>query len=302
DNVGRILLSIISFQRLKDKYPDDYKGGILAIDEIDATLYPASQVKMLDSLISLCSNISVQIIATTHSLHLLEKIGDLKKIRGRDKQFNTIFLKKTDGEIVVKENPSYDNMVHNLNVTIGKVAEVKKLIVYTEDNECIHFTKAILKRKFKHLSFPEITLGCKNLIQLGQKKIDSFSYPNSVVILDGDARADLNKYRLKNYICLPGDVSPESLLAKFLISLPDKSPFWEEKTKYYSKQICFKDYNLSDITSCRVKAKKWYNQQLDLGAWGKQAGNAFKYLLDTMPEERSVFLDDFEKLYNAILS
>lgn len=301
DNIGRILLSIISFQRLKNNHPHAYKGGILAIDEIDATLYPASQVKMLDSLISLCSKISVQVIATTHSLHLLEKINDLKKMRGRDKQFNTIFLKKTDGEVEVQENPSYEDMVHHLNVTIGKEVEAKKVIVYTEDNECIHFTKAILKRRFKNLVFPEVTLGCRNLIQLGQKKVDSFIYPNAIVILDGDARADLQKSRLKNYICLPGSLSPESLLADFLSKLSDRSPFWTEKNKHYSKQVCFKDYDLDDITSCRVKAKAWYNQQLDSGAWGQKAGNAFKYFLDTIQNEKNDFLNEFEKLYEAIL-
>lgn len=42
-NIGRIILAIFSFKRLKEKYFSQYKGGILLIDEIDATLYGYSQ-------------------------------------------------------------------------------------------------------------------------------------------------------------------------------------------------------------------------------------------------------------------
>src|SRR5690606_768575 len=45
DNLGKILLAILSFKRLKEKYPNEYSKGVLVIDEIDTTLYPASQVK-----------------------------------------------------------------------------------------------------------------------------------------------------------------------------------------------------------------------------------------------------------------
>lgn len=47
DNLGKIILALFSFKRLHDKYPRQYKGGILAIDEMDATMYPASQVELL---------------------------------------------------------------------------------------------------------------------------------------------------------------------------------------------------------------------------------------------------------------
>lgn len=42
DNLSKILLSILSFKKLQEKYKNDYKGGILAIDEIDASFYPGS--------------------------------------------------------------------------------------------------------------------------------------------------------------------------------------------------------------------------------------------------------------------
>ena len=39
DNVGRIILAVLSMIRLKKKYPNEYKGGIICIDEVESTLY-----------------------------------------------------------------------------------------------------------------------------------------------------------------------------------------------------------------------------------------------------------------------
>ena len=47
ENVGRILLSILSFKRLKDKYKEKYQGGLLFLDEVDASLYGFSQRKII---------------------------------------------------------------------------------------------------------------------------------------------------------------------------------------------------------------------------------------------------------------
>jgi hypothetical protein len=300
DNLGRILLAVISFQRLKEKHPKDYKGGILAIDEIDATLYPASQVKLLESLPAICSDLNLQIIATTHSLHLLEKVTELKSGKGREKQFNTIYLTKMDNRILVEENPSFEKITHNLNVTIGKAVQGKKISIYTEDSECAHFTKALLGRSFNNLNFIDVTLGCGNLIELGKKKVSSFSYPNAIVVLDGDANKALTKARLKNYICLPGLNNPETMLAKFLSDLPDSDPFWKSKNSGYSKQFCFKDFKLSEIKNCRIKAKKWYNQQLETGAWGRQASYVFNCFISSIAQEKKSFVDQFKNIYDSM--
>ena len=45
--MGKIILALLSFKRLKEKYPKGYKGGILLIDELDATMYPGSQERLL---------------------------------------------------------------------------------------------------------------------------------------------------------------------------------------------------------------------------------------------------------------
>lgn len=74
DNLGKIILALFSFKRLHDKYPRQYKGGILAIDEMDATMYPASQVELLKILRRYASKLNLQILFTANNL--------LKQTRG----------------------------------------------------------------------------------------------------------------------------------------------------------------------------------------------------------------------------
>lgn len=303
DNLGKILLAILSFKRLKANHPEEYQGGILAIDEIDATLYPGSQVQLLELLASISSKDKIQIIATTHSLQMLEKLSELKRMRGRGKQFNTVYLTKQDNKILAEETPSFEDILHNLNVSLGNSEEVKTISVYTEDVECIQFAKAILQGNKFHLKYEPLTMGCNNYLELGRKKVPSFQHPNSIVVLDGDVRNKLPKgpATLKNYICLPGELNPESLLADFLEALPDAHPFWKQKKSHYSHQVCFRNYDIDEIKANRITAKKWYQEQVKSGAWGRGANNVYKHYLATIPEHKKAFVEQFTKIYKSSL-
>lgn len=71
DNLGQILLSVFSFKKLKETLKEHYKGGILLIDEIDATLYAAAQIKLIDFLLEYSKILNLQIFFTTHSMVIL---------------------------------------------------------------------------------------------------------------------------------------------------------------------------------------------------------------------------------------
>ena len=301
DNLAKILLSVLSFKRLKECYPSVYEGGILAIDEIDATLYPGSQIKLLNALSNFCSKYKIQVVATTHSLQLLKEADSLRKQRGRKKQFHTVYLRRQDTRIILDENPAFERILHNLNLSLDKTPQLKKIDIYTEDKETIHFTKALLKRNFSSLNFVDCSLGCQEFIGLARRKVPSFTYPNSIVVLDGDTKDSLKNKRLKNFLCLPGLKSPESMLAMYLNGLADDSRFWTEKNQDYSKQHCFQTYNLHEILGCRIKAKSWYNEQLASDVWGREGGLAFKYLLTSIEEEVTDFIRKFKALYDELI-
>lgn len=75
DNLGQIISSLLSFNKLKSELKENYQGGLLLIDEIDATLYAGSQIKLVEKLFNLAKNLKVQIIFTTHSIEILEYLS-----------------------------------------------------------------------------------------------------------------------------------------------------------------------------------------------------------------------------------
>lgn len=149
DNLSKIILALFSFRRLKEKYPNDYKGGILAIDELDATMYPASQKQLLKVLRTYSSKLKLQIFFTTHSLSLLESIDDLivecTQKDATKNQVKLIYLKRQDENIIINDRASFRNITLNLQVMQGIVKPVRKIPVYTEDKENIVFAKYLLR-------------------------------------------------------------------------------------------------------------------------------------------------------------
>ncbi|AZG33898.1 AAA family ATPase [Shewanella psychromarinicola] len=308
DNIGKILLAILSFKRLKSEYPNDYKGGIIAIDEIDSTLYPGSQVKLIKNLLKFSVKYDIQFIATTHSLTMIKEVDKLVNDQKRKGQATNIFLRKANSNILADINLPYAAMKNNLNVSLGNHTP-PKIPVYTEDPEAIDFAKAALGKKFKYIDFKDCKLGCSQFLDLIERKVESFLFPSSIIILDGDViptkayKKYLNKKLQKNIVLLPGTVNPETVLATYLSELDDTDSFWTPTSSVmtYTKQFCFSNYTLEDIKSDRVKAKKWYNEQKDTGAWGaRNASKIFKKWFEEHPEEKRRFVNDFEDLYNLV--
>lgn len=105
-------------------------------------------------------------------------------------------------------------------------------------------------------------MGCDNYIELIKKKITPFLFPQSCVILDGDALNKVNKMNWskigtpKNVFCLPGTASPERELAEFLLNeVRDADTFWASVNNDYSRYVCFKDYTIEEIQSDRKKSQ-----------------------------------------------
>lgn len=121
DNIGQIVSSLLSFQKLKDELDLEYEGGILLIDEIDASLYAGSQIKLMDKLYRFAVNLNLQIIFTTHSLEIL---NHLESKTGDETIINHLVIR--DGSVENVVNPTYNyvankikNQVQNENKIIG---------------------------------------------------------------------------------------------------------------------------------------------------------------------------------------
>lgn len=298
DNIGKILLAILSFKRLQSKHGRAYQGGILVIDELDATLYPASQLKLLEALRKFSSQLKLQIIFTTHSLNILEKACGLQDDPRILNQIKVVYLEKVDKNVKVIDDIPFDSIRNKLNVAMSLQVAPKKISVFTEDKEGQIFLKAIIKRKSSLYKFIDITMGSDNFIELVRKKTPGFKYLESLIVLDGDAGSEAGKMKRikaeKNILLLPGKRSPERLLAEFLNDLLESSPIWKTIHRDYTKQFVFANFSIDQIQNDRTKAKEWFNEQKKF--WGVLCSKVITPWINANPSIVKKFEEEFDTI------
>lgn len=316
DNLGKILLALLSFKRLHDKYKKSFKGGLLFIDELDATMYPGSQRKLLDLLRSFSTKYNIQIVFTTHSLTLL-KLG-YNLMQEADDNLATkdsiqiIYLEKKDNHIEISEKFPFSAVENRLQNITAPPKQLSKLKIYTEDPEAVTLAKALLNKSgiLKRLDFTKYKFGKGNLINLMQIGVEEFRYPNSIIIFDGDVSTDtgsinnLKKIKDKcNWIFLPSSYSPEVLLGKYLNELSDLNPLWDEIYPDYNRSVCFDKYKPDRIFNDREVAKKWFQEQSSLYKdWCLKIVNSWKRASKENEEVVKNFIANFVSLSNNIAS
>lgn len=316
DNLGKILLALLSFKRLHDKYKHSYRGGLLFIDELDATMYPGSQRKLLEVLRSFSTKYNIQVVFTTHSLTLLRLAYNLMQeadsIPATKDSIQIIYLEKKDDKIGISEKFPYAAVENRLQHITSPRKQLPKIKIYTEDAEAVAVTKALLKRSgfLNRLDFTKYKFGKDNFINLMQIGVAEFRYPNSIIIFDGDVSADekaiakLNKIKCKcNWLMLPSKDSPEVLLAKYLFGLSDNNPLWESIYPDYNKTVCFGNYKLEDIVQKREIAKLWFLEQSGhYPHWCLKIINSWKKSSQENEDEVKKFIANFVELSNNIAS
>lgn len=308
DNLGKIVLALLSFKRLYEKYHDAYKGGILAIDELDSSLYPASQMKLFTELRHYAAKYKIQIIFTTHSLSLLEEAcrqyQESQTHNNSKGQVQVLYLEKQNERIILTNVKNYQTIKNRLNVSMDRELP-KRLTIYTEDEEGQAFVKNLVPYKWRsRFVFESCSLGCDNYIELIRKRITPFLLPQSCIILDGDAAEKVKRLSWsrigspKSVICLPGAQSPERELAEFLFNkVRDDNPFWRSLNNDYSRQVCFKDYTIEEIRVDRNKAKAWFKSQTDI--WGRISNKAIALWSREHNDEIVAFQNELKVAYNV---
>ncbi len=285
DNIGQIITALISFKRLQTSQGDNYKGGILLIDELDASLFPAAQMKLIEKLDKKAQELNLQIFFTTHSLEVLSETS-------KKQNSKVIYLDKNCGKILPKYDLDIDELKKDLLV-LGPDAlkEIRrKKFVYCEDEEAVDMLKNILPKEVKdNIEIFPTKLGKDQLKDIARKKIPDFK--KSLIVLDGDTTTG----RISNVICLPGNFGPDRLIYDFL-KLLDASIFGQIKDGY-TKQFCFREINTLDSSGddvrTRDKLKRWYKEQRK--NWGRSSSRVWKLWMDQNEEIASVFKEEFKK-------
>ncbi|WP_171481100.1 AAA family ATPase [Acinetobacter oleivorans] len=203
DSLSSIATALASFKNLQTKMGEQYPGGILIIDEVEAGLHPRAQRNLIQTLKTQAKELKLQIIMTTHSLTIIKETLDEnlpKKYRVDD----VIYLMDTNVPYVM-ENPSYlkiknDMLLEEVQPEIldkPTVVLPPKMYVYFEDLEAYDFFSAILRANKitdtmssfgRELCLVPAKLGCHNLLNLSKS---TPHFKDSLIILDSDT-ADLS--------------------------------------------------------------------------------------------------------------
>lgn len=326
DNLGQIILSVLSFKKLKSKLESetdlDYNGGLLAIDEIDATLHPAAQFKLLDYLYRQSMDLDLQIVFTTHSHTLLEYINTKRSGLGNDKdKLKNCYLKQSfdhPGTIQCTDNPSDIIIKNNLEETyMGDQNLAHPISVFTEDSTARWFLKYILSHTH-HDSFNiqllKIHVPFDSLATIAASDFET--YQNSVFILDPDVLQSENFQKISDIIqfspiklnekgsnikTLPGSADPiEKLMSDFLLGLDSESNFYKKSINLggYDKKMADRHSPINDERFNHYKGTKKYK------AWFKDFSPYRDILLAEWIKSNMTEVQDFinhlSKTFKAI--
>ncbi|OIO13994.1 MAG: hypothetical protein AUJ81_10445 [Helicobacteraceae bacterium CG1_02_36_14] len=261
DNIGQIITAVLSFKRLKEQLKDKYPGGFIFIDEMDASLYPGAQLKLIEFFYKIAGKLNLQVFFTTHSLEILEAVS--RRTQNRDGVI--VYLDNHRGKITPKLNPDINKIRNDLKVfgpeQVGRQRAVK-VDFYLEDDVAKQFANNILNEGLKKkLNLISARIGEGTLQTVAKNNLPAFK--NSFFILDGDVSI---RKSCSKVLKLPGKEPPELIAFEFLHSLPKDDEFWGDSESGYTRQFCFRDCQDS---SNHNKVKEWYKNQKPF--WGKNA-------------------------------
>lgn len=321
-NITRIILAILSFKRLKDKYGKDYNGGILLIDEIDSTLYGFSQEKLIEYLYEAAEEFKIQIIFTTHSPIVLKSVNKLQRKELREKGINLppyaynssiVYLEPkyaSDGKRTIMpknifSSCDFNQMLNDINLTVP--TQESKVSVYCEDLQAICFVKHLLCKRLSinldlYMEFVDIDLGWTNYVQLVSKKVPEFR--KNMIILDGDVpqKDDYRKKKsiieeAKNVIFLPLVIEKD-----IFIFMKDHSHFNDFISSYcpvtaFNYDICFNNWPLEPSNYTTNDYKNWFHSLIETLGGTK---SIYDFWLDKNPEAVDSFFNIFIETFNML--
>ena len=271
DNLGQILLALLSFKKLKEEHGNQWYGGILLIDEIDATLHPAAQNKLIKLFLQEARENEIQIVVTTHSLSFLRNICDRTAYNSHDELVNNnielYYLTNANRHLEIKRNTPFTEIESDLMVN-SIVQSSNKIKLYSEDAEARWFLSKIVSAYLPYVNVLDITIGCTELINLYKADLQYFG--NALLVFDGDVtEAQLSKVpeqtrrNLGNVLLLPGGKRPEQVIYEYLLSLGPEHDFWIGSARnlgftwdYFNEHGPFSDDYRQETE--RERYKKWF--------------------------------------------
>lgn len=308
DNLGQIFAALLSFERLRKKMGESYKGGLLLIDELDVTLFPASQKRILDILYDVSPSLQLQTIFTTHSLSLIEYSRELQHSSTKD--VSIAYLRNRERGVKAMVNPEMLDIECDLEIKpYPKAPQVKKVEIWCEDNEARWFINKMTSSSLKKKSEVVVSgLSCGELDTLALKKLSSLE--DVIFVVDADAsnshRKGLSEHTRR--IMLPGNnLSPEASILDMLHSLSDEDSFWNNES-HYEKQTFLsrrleaeRNFKKNGGKKARILNRNWFNKEKASGVWGENGQRAYALWQSQYKDEIDIFCAKLEIAVDKIV-
>lgn len=311
DNLGQILMAVLSFKKLRRELGDDWDGGLLLIDEVDATLHPAAQRRLVDLLLKESGGCGFQAVFTTHSTVVLEYLVDKTRHVTSDapNDVEIAYLTDANRKLEVKRNPSWHAMTNDLFVR-GPGGSAPRVGVFSEDDEAVWLMKEIIEALhpmlMSHVDFIEASFGCLTLIQL--YKHDYPYMKDRIIVFDGDVADEQieeipkrSRSEAKNIVKLPGTVRPEKLIWDFLSNADNSDPVWDSLEPFdYSYRSIIENGPMSAVyKGCTDERNKYKNWLHDCEDDFRRAG-VIRCWIAANPDIAWGFIDAFTEAYNRV--
>lgn len=300
DSLGSIALALASFKKLKREW-NDYPGGLLIIDEIDSGLHPHAIGSLVKELKSQAKQLSLQIIATTHSPKLIQAVHPESEPNNPTPIDSVIYIRDT-GSPKMLPAPSLAQIINDMELTPPGMNPIlpKNLKIYFEDDEAAEVFSAIAPAEIikdigetynVKLEPLPLGLGCGNLSKLSE--YDPY-FMSVVIVLDADATVDRANNKNKNIALLPGDkyitplvgnenkdiigrpLSPERCLLQYILEIINKPDLHAATLARLNIIDVTTDQlrqhlvdGVTTVLSKREQTKKWWKEKIPLiKSWG----------------------------------
>ena len=301
-------MAILSFKKLKEERRDCWNGGLLLIDEIDATLHPAAQKRLIDLLIKEAKTIGIQIAVTTHSSDLLKHICTKTTYNKSEKNNNVelYYFTNANRRLEVKRNPDYSTIESDLMVQ-SMLQSTNKVKVYSEDEENRWFLKKLIPEYIPYVNILDVKIGCAQLLSLFNADVSYFG--NSLIVFDGDVKdKDLEvipnqvREKLNNILRLPEKIRPEEVFYEYLMHLEPEHPYWENAARVGLSWQYFNDNgpysaNYTQVKD-REKYKEWFKEHMQIF----DSTQLFEFWSHDNYDKVQHFKQEFKDSYNAVAS
>ncbi|SEK54008.1 AAA domain-containing protein, putative AbiEii toxin, Type IV TA system [Pseudomonas sp. NFIX51] len=167
-------------------------NSLLIIDEVEASLHPKAQRRLVRFLLWLCRQKKIQVILSTHSPYVLNELPK-------------------DARILLMPSPQGVNVIQGVSTELAMSAlddEVhSELDVYVEDNSAHVWLREILASNEESSPLLQrisiYPVGAANVVKtMGKLAVDEKLPRKGLGVVDGDHRDEICSY-------LPGEVAPE---------------------------------------------------------------------------------------------